>query len=67
MCMHIFRGSLVYVMRELNFVTYSTPHTKNHKVSPSLMLLISSFLVFDSKEEEFVGPKARPIIIIYKW
>ena len=28
---------------------------------------MSSFLVFYSKGGEFVGPKASPIIIIYKW
>ena len=27
---------------------------------------MSSFLVFDSKGGEFIGPKASPIIIIYK-
>ena len=57
-CMHIFRGSLVYIMWESNFVTYSTLHTKDHKVWPSLVLLMSSFSVFDSKGGEFRGPKA---------
>ena len=28
---------------------------------------MSFFSVFDSKGGEFVGPKASPIIIIYKW
>ena len=26
-----------------------------------------SFSVFDSEGGEFVGPKASPIIIVYKW
>jgi hypothetical protein len=66
-CMHIFRGSLVYVMWESSFVIYSTPHTQDHKIWSSLVLLMSFLSVFDSKGEEFVGPKASPIIIIYKW
>ena len=56
--MHIFRGSLVYVMWESSFVIYSTPHIKDHKIWPSLVLLMSSFSVFDSKGGEFRGPKA---------
>ena len=31
------------------------------------MLLMSSFLEFDSKEGEFVGSKASPIIITFNW
>ena len=58
-CMHIFRGSLIYIMWESNFVNYSFLHTKDHKVWPSLVLLMSSFSVFDSKGGEFRGPKAR--------
>ena len=45
-------------MWESNFVTYFTLHIKAHKVWPSLMLLMSSFSVFDSKGGEFRGPKA---------
>ena len=58
--MHIFRESLVYVMWESSFVVNSNPHTKDHKIWPSLMLLMSSFSVFDSKGGEVVGPKASP-------
>jgi hypothetical protein len=36
------------------------PHIKDYKILPSLVLLISSFSVFDSKGGEFVGPKASP-------
>ena len=73
-CMHIFRGSLVYIMWESNFVIYFTLHTKDHKVWPSLVLLISFFSVFDSKEENLEDQKQAlicrtksPIIIICKW
>jgi len=59
-CMHIFRGSLVYVMWESSFVINSTPHTKDHKIWPSLVLLMSSFSVFDYKGREVVGPKESP-------
>ena len=37
---------------------HSTLHTKDHKVCPSLVLLISFFSVFDAKGGEFGGPKA---------
>jgi hypothetical protein len=58
LCMHKFRGSLVYIMWESNFVIYFIQHTKDHKVWPSLVLLMSSFSVFDAKGGEFGGPKA---------
>ena len=57
-CMHIFRGSLVYIMRESNFVIHFSLYTKDHEIWPSLVLLMSSFLVFDAKGGEFEGPKA---------
>jgi hypothetical protein len=39
------------------------PHIKDHKILPSLVLLMSSFSVFDSKGGEFVDQKqAHPII-----
>jgi hypothetical protein len=59
-CMHIFRGSLVYVMWESSIVINSTPSTKDHKIWPSLVLLMSSFSVFDSKGGRIIGPKASP-------
>ena len=55
--MHIFKGSLVYIMRESNFVIHFTLYTKDHEILPSLVLLMSSFLVFDAKGGEFEGPK----------
>ena len=31
-CMHIFRGSLVYIMRESNFVIHFSLYTKDHEI-----------------------------------
>ena len=31
-CMHIFRGSLVYIMQESNFVIHFSLYTKDHEV-----------------------------------
>ena len=57
-CMHIFRGSLIYIMWESNFMTYSTLYIKGSQ-SLTLPCATKVFLsVFDSKGGEFRGPKA---------
>ena len=53
--MHTLRGSLVYVMWESSFVINSIPHTKDHKIWPSLVLLSIWF-----QRGRIVGPKASP-------
>ena len=57
-CMHIFRGSLVYIMWESNFCD---PFHSLYKGSRNLTLPCATnvfLFVFDAKGGEFEGPKA---------